>query len=178
MLLPLGGLAAGLWLLSRRRPRACASPVGEEALWLGGCALLAALGHGELGGAWALGGGLVSAPVLVGLLATSVWALWGRRGHLVRMRQPWFRVLADNPATLTLVAKVRLREEPLVVDLPRCADGPVSAVLYDLRLRQVTQVPWEVLREDYEAGRGRAVLTAEPGRYLLSVRLYRPWERP
>jgi hypothetical protein len=138
---------------------------GGAALWV------AATGQGGT----ALLVGLLAGPVLLGVLLASVWATWGDQPTPIRMRQPWFRVLGDNPAAITWVTKVRVREEPVVVGLDRCAEGPVSAVLYRIGLGPVASVSWEDLKEAYEGGRAQAVLCVPPGRYLLSVRCYRPF---
>lgn len=166
------GLGA-LWFgLSRRRVRSSAAPIGEEALFVTGCGALAAWG---LGTPWALLLGLAAGPVVLGLLLGAVWLLWGRTPTPVQMRTPWFRVLGDNPATVTFVTKVRVTDR-LVLELDQGADGPVNAVLYGLDLRPVARVSWDRIEAAYRQGQARVVLDAPPGRYLLSTRFYRPWD--
>lgn len=171
----IGGIALFVvWgLLSRRRVRSCAAPIGEEAVVLlaGAGLLLGATGDGAV----ALATGVVAGPVLLALLLGAVWWTWGWRPTPVKMRQPWFRVLGDNPAAVTWITKVRVGEDGVVVGLDRCAHGPVSAVLYRLGLGSVGGASWEELQADYQSGHAEVLLTAPPGRYLLSVRYYRPF---
>ncbi|MCB9671578.1 MAG: hypothetical protein H6734_19005 [Alphaproteobacteria bacterium] len=162
----------GVLLWSRSRPdRSCASPLAEEAVGLLGCAAIAAASGG--GGSAVLAGALAGLTAW-GLALLALFAAWGRRPSAITLRRPWFRVLGDNPAARTHLFRVR-PHGPLDVDLPRAADGPVSAVLYDLALRPVARVSWEDLRPSYLSGGARVTLEVPPGRYLLSVRAYRPW---
>lgn len=168
-------LLGSLWLaLSRRGTRSTAAPLGEEGLFVLGCALLAAVGSGNSGAFGIVALGMLAAPVLLTVLLALVWASWGHRPTPFLLRRPWFRVLGDNPSAHTVLTRVHV-DGALSLELDRGADGPVSAVLYDLRLRPVQKVSWEELRSSYLQGRARVRLEAPPGRYLLSVRAYRPW---
>lgn len=194
----LATVLAGLGAWSRRRPRSCAEPLREEAAWFGSAALVAAA-TGAWGGLLdarsvvvAVAGGGVATVAAVACLAAGFWWTWGRNPRFAVMRRHDFRILGDNPDALTVIARVRVVDggSGLRVRLPRVAEGPVTFTVYDGRMRALAGVTWDELRGPLEAGDGVDVVLGPdgprgsgfrvplvPGRYLVSVRNYRPWRR-
>ena len=185
-LLVLLGLVA--WL--HRRPRHIAHPLRDEAIFLLGCAAIAVAGRGCGGGMawWAVAGALGAVGAVVAW-ALGMHASWGWAPGFVQMRQPRFRVLGDNPDSLTFVCRARVSARGLWVRVPPGRGGPVTLAATELRTLSVTGSLG--FREvDPVLARGAArlyvgpappsdgtadlVLLAPPGRVVLSVRYYRP----
>ncbi len=179
-----------------RKPRSCAAGLRERGIGTGLLALLcSALALPFL----SLSLVLVTPPLaafaaITGLLllAALVWAFWGRGRHFLRLRQPHFRVLGDNPGSLTLVAKTRIATGGTWLHLPPLGEGPVTVTAYTLDGRRFGHLPWELLRprlRGSQAARIRLVpeaperpavseaplsMSVPEGRVLLSIRYYRP----
>lgn len=194
--LALGATLGALGWWSRRRPRSCAEPLREEAVWFVAAATVAGvaglwggdLDAGALIGAVAAGS--VACLATIAGLAGGFWWTWGQNPRFAVMRRPDFRILGDNPDALTVIARVRVvAGEALRVRLPHVAEGPVTFTVYDGRMRPLTGVAWDRLRAPLEADQRVDVVIGgaarddgfhvplPPGRYLVSVRNYRPWNR-
>ncbi len=197
----LGCLLLCLGALGRREPRSCAAPMRDDAVFLGLVApawALVALWDGQISPLGALSGvgtGLLLTASTVGVLALGFRLTWGLRPRFFAMRRPNFRVLADNPDSYTVLCRVRIGTEGLLIELPRVAEGPTSLAVYDARLRSVAGVPWSILAPRLAAQEHVAcILGGAPGSlpgglqdavhlplpqgdYLLSCRNYRPFDR-
>ncbi len=178
--LGVAALAEALGRLSAIRPRAGATPVRDDALWLLGCGLLLAAPIETFVG-------LIAGTVVVAVLLAGQWFGWGRSPLLVQVWRPTLRVHGDNPDVCGATGRIRLPDN-LRVELRQESASFVSVALVGLghsyvsaiesadlvpRLKQQGRVLIAV-QDDFSAPSPDVdfVLRAPPGRYMLTVRAY------
>ncbi|MCB9780125.1 MAG: hypothetical protein H6742_16280 [Alphaproteobacteria bacterium] len=190
-------LIAGVLWLGTRQPRSCAAPMRDEALLLlGGGAIVAVARAAEhSAGALALTVALALTAAVVALagMGAGLFLTWGRGGSFVEMRRPTFRILADNPDAIAMVARLRVTDRGVRLTIPKTADGPTGLAVNHPNMKVVAKVSWQQLQPVLAAADTATVflgpadsphaasadfhVVLPPGRYVASVRNYRPWHR-
>ncbi|MBW2254968.1 MAG: hypothetical protein JRI25_10275 [Deltaproteobacteria bacterium] len=175
-----------VWWLDRRRPRSGAAPLRDDAVFLSGCAVLAAWSEGF--GALVLGA-LLGVGLIGGTVAALV-ALWGHGLAFAVTARPDFQVFAPNPDNRYALARIRVGQRDVVMTVPDNGNLFTNAGVYDPRMRRVALIEWDALRTPLEA-RGEVTvhvgmqerpdaadfsIAVAPGRYYLTVRNYLPKE--
>lgn len=186
-------LLVALAVVQHRRPRSCAEPLRDEAVFLFGVALLAAteisIGEALLAG----GTGVVAGVLIAAAIAALMYLTWGTDPAFVEMRRRTLRILGDNPDALTAIARVRVGEgSGLLLTLPHAARGPITLAVNKPSMKVVASVPWRDLRgplveqdqvtvflgtDDGAAPDSDFQIQVPAGRYIVSVRNYRPVDR-
>lgn len=171
-----GLLVVGLVLgwLERRTPHVGARQLAGDGVFLG----VAALGMGGLS-VWK---GVFGGVFVLGALAVVFFATWGRSPRAVWMRQPHFRILADNPGARTAVARLRIDGRGWVVGVRGIGRGPVTLAVLGPSLQPVAHIGFDTLGPRLAVGPvnvriggtpGEELhLAVPPGLYWVSTRFY------